>query len=415
MKQIYCLSLFLLIFLCSNCSQQKELTSGDWLSVNLDNVEMKSNFPLSSLFDSVEVIALSNEDVVLGEVTKIESYGDNFIISDKYNSKGVYLFDVEGNLLKRFGKVGFGPGEYYSCDDFSIDEASSILYVYDRMSKKILTYSLVTGDYEKTLDLDKNTEIDRIRIVGGKLYGVLTFHSLQRHKDENPYILKELDLKNGKVLNQWLKMSSFNKGWPGVLNESPLFYKIGNKKELFSYGISDTILCFAEGEIYPYMVMEGEKTVSVDDFTDEEKNILRIENQIEQSQIRRNMLMRLGRDKKKNLSVSNFYSNGISLVFQCKSLLTNTIIYNTELHSFEVYTNSSDDVLLKEIVDDGLLPVFKGGDEKGVFYEYGSDLLHQLSYYAEKDLLTDKVKNKEVLKSLNEDSNPVILYYKFKN
>lgn len=404
----------LLLFLCSCCSRQNEMSSGDWISINLDNTELKSDFPLSSIFDSVEVIALSNEDVVLGEVSKIESYGDNFVISDKYNSKGVYLFGLEGNLLKRFGKVGFGPGEYYSCDDFTIDEETSTLYIYDRMSKKILTYSLVTGDYVKTIDLEKNTEIDRIQVVGGKLYGVLTFHSFQRHKEEDPYILKELDLKDGKVLNQWLKMSSYNKGWPGVLYETPLFYKIGKQKDLFSYGISDTILCFDKGDVYPYMVMEGEKMVSVDDFNDEEKNIFKIVNQRELSQIRRNMMLRLGREQKKNLSVSNIYSNGAFLVFQCKSLLTNTVIYNTELHSYEVYSNSSDDVLLKEKVDVGLLPMFRGGDENGVFYEYGSDMLHQLTYFDEKGLFTDKVKNKEALKSLNDDSNPVILYYRFK-
>jgi outer membrane protein assembly factor BamB len=405
-----CISFVVLL----SCQYSSETIYSDWYSVNLDNVESKTDFPLTSLFDSVKVIALSNEDVVLGEVSKIESYGDNFVISDRYDAKGVYLFDADGNLLKRFGGVGLAPEEYYGCDDFAIDEETSTLYIYDWMGKKILAYSLETGNYIQTLNLEKDTEIDRIRIVGGKLYGILTFHSLQRHKEEDPYILKELDLKSGKVLNQWLKMSSFNKGWPGVLNETPLFYKIGDGKELFAYGISDTILCFDKGTFYPYLVMEGEKMVSVDDFNKEEKNVLQITDQRKQNQIRRSMQSRLGRDKEKILTISNIYSNGEILYFQCRAWLSHIVVYNIQQHSFEVYSSNHNDVLLKEVVNGGFLPVFRGGNENGIFYEYGSDLLHQLTFYNEKDILTDKVKNKEALKHLNEDSNPVILYYEFK-
>jgi hypothetical protein len=89
-------------------------------------------------------------------------------------------------------------------------------------------------------------------------------------------------------------------------------------------------------------------------------------------------------------------------------------VYDIENGSLEVFNSRNDDIFFKERPSSMIYPQFKGNDEKGVYYMYGSDMLYQLTFFYEKDLLSDKVKNKELLKHLNEDSNPVILYYEFK-
>jgi hypothetical protein len=335
------------------------------------------------------------------------------VILDSEQAKGVYLFDQDGNYLYRYGNVGFGPEDYQSCEDFAIDEDKSMIYIYDRISEKLIAYNLKNGDYIKTIKL-KNVKIDRIRIIDGKLYGVLTKHSPLWSGEDNPYILKEISLKDGTVLNQWLKMNDFNKGWGGVLNETSLFYKINDGKELFSYGISDTIMCFDKGKIYPYMLLEGSRTVNIDDFSEKEKNISEIKDAMERTMIELQMQSRLGREKGKILSTMNFFLRGTKLYFQCRSHSLSQSVYDIENGSLEVFNSRNDDIFFKERPSSMIYPQFKGNDEKGVYYMYGSDMLYQLTFFYEKDLLSDKVKNKELLKHLNEDSNPVILYYEFK-
>jgi hypothetical protein len=400
--------------LLSGChSLSDKGVQGDVHIANFDNIGLKQEFIYSSLFDSVKIIPLSDKGPILSRVAKMETFHSNFVILDSEQAKGVYLFDQDGNYLYRYGNVGFGPEDYQSCEDFAIDEDKSMIYIYDRISEKLIAYNLKNGDYIKTIKL-KNVKIDRIRIIDGKLYGVLTKHSPLWSGEDNPYILKEISLKDGTVLNQWLKMNDFNKGWGGVLNETSLFYKINNGKELFSYGISDTIICFDKGKIYPYMLLEGSRTVNIDDFSEKEKNISEIKDAMERTMIELQMQSRLGREKGKILSTMNFFLRGTKLYFQCRSHSLSQSVYDIENGSLEVFNSRNDDIFFKERPSSMIYPQFKGNDEKGVYYMYGSDMLYQLTFFYEKDLLSDKVKNKELLKHLNEDSNPVILYYEFK-
>jgi hypothetical protein len=411
-KQYSVLWIFVVVLLSCQ-STSKKINQRDLHIINFDNIEQKQGFLYSSLFDSVKVIALSSEDVTLSKITKMETYGSYLVILDSYQAKGVYLFDLDGNFLRRYGNVGFGPEEYHSCDDFTIDESKSELYIYDKISKRALVFNLKTGAYIKTLDL-KNAQIDRIRVIDGKLYGVLTNFHPSWYGEENPYILKELSMKDGKVLNQWFKMDSFNKGWPGLLSETSLFYKIDGGKELFSYGLSDSILCFDRGKIYPYLVMEGERIVNVNDFNEKERNISEITDVMERTQIELDMMYRLGNGKEKILFVSDIFLKGSKLYFQCQLWGSRYIVYDTVNGSLEIFINRNDDVFFKERPSSMILPQFKVGNSKGVFYEYSLDMLYQLSFFYEKDMISNKVRNKEALKNINEDSNPVILYYEFK-
>lgn len=402
------------IMLLTGCqSLSDKAIQGDVHIVNFDNIEPKQGFLYSSLFDSVKIIPLSDKGPILSRISKIETSRSGFVILDSDQAQGVYLFDNDGNYLCRYGNVGFGPEDYQSCEDFAIDEKKSDIYIYDRVSEKVLVFNLETGDYIRTLDL-KDAKIDRIRIIDSRLYGVLTKHSPFWSGDDDPYILKELSIKDGRVVNQWLKMHSFNKGWTGVLNETPLFYKIDGGKELFSYGISDSIMCFDKGKIYPFMLLEGNKTISVDDFSEKEKNISTIKDAMERTMIELQMQSRLGREKGKILSTMNFFQRGTKFYFQCRTQSLLHSVYDIENGSLEVFNNRNDDIFFKERPSSMIHPQFKGNDENGVFYMYGSDMLYQLTFFYEENLISDKAKNKEALKNLNEDSNPVILYYEFK-
>jgi hypothetical protein len=51
----------------------------------------------------------------------------------------------------------------------------------------------------------------------------------------------------------------------------------------------------------------------------------------------------------------------------------------------------------------------------GGYYYISNDNLAELKYFIDEDNISEKLINRESIKELNEDSNPVILYYEYKN
>ena len=57
---------------------------------------------------------------------------------------------------------------------------------------------------------------------------------------------------------------------------------------------------------------------------------------------------------------------------------------------------------------------FLMSDEGGVYYQVDAEVLPQLKSWLNDGFLSDRIRNKEVLRQITEDSNPIILYYEFK-
>lgn len=240
--------------------------------VNLDTVELKHDFKLSSVFDSVLVIPLDNKEVVIGKLNRVDVYKDLIIVLDAEFAKGVFAFDKTGHLLYKIGNVGFGPEEYASCTDFAIDHELGFIYIYDRLGHRIYVYDVNTGKYQRTLDIERHNMFNRIWYSGGNLYAVSTY--FQPKKDNAPfYILKQLDEKTGRLMGEWLNVETFNKGWKSEFLTTNIFYRLNENKDLFAYGLADTVLCFKGGEIVPYMVFTGDKVIKPEEILEEEKDI----------------------------------------------------------------------------------------------------------------------------------------------
>lgn len=102
---------------------------------------------LSSLVESYRLLPLETNDTsLLGGINKIV-YHDNLIyLLDKRYTAKVFAFTAnDGKFVRKFGKIGNGPGEYSNIDDFSIDEENRKVYMLaDR--NRLITYTL-DGDY----------------------------------------------------------------------------------------------------------------------------------------------------------------------------------------------------------------------------------------------------------------------------
>ena len=97
----------LFVSLFGGCKQAADYmaVNSNAFVVNLDTVELKHDFKLSNIFDSVRVIPLDNSEVVIGKLSRVDIYKDLIIVLDAEFAKGVFVFDRAGKLLYQIGNV----------------------------------------------------------------------------------------------------------------------------------------------------------------------------------------------------------------------------------------------------------------------------------------------------------------------
>ncbi|WP_291530717.1 6-bladed beta-propeller [Bacteroides sp. UBA939] len=402
---------FLLTQLSCTTEKANYVSYSELYAVDLDTVEILHDFKYSNIFDSVRVIRLDSEHALLGGIDKVDVYDDKLVVLDANTAQGVFIFDKNGNLIRKIGNIGFGPTEYTECTDFAIDTQHASIYVYNRFGRKINLYDLETGTYIKTLNLERGHSVDRIWCNSGILYGVSTSFDL-RNTDTKHYILKQLDKDSGREVMQWMDVYQYNKGWYDEFTHTPLFYHISGGNDLFAFGLSDTIMCIGNGELTPYMAFSGNKVIKSEDILNEEIN-LKESDPRKRVEMRFKMLSQLGQKQGKIMNISNFFENDGILYFKYMTWPYFLTMYNLQTDAVTSYTNHKDDVLFSLHPTGYRPPSFLTSDNGGIYYLYRTDLLSELRYYFKEGLISDKVINKNVLGSINEDSNPIILYYEY--
>lgn len=145
--------LLLGVIIFASCRNgQSSSSEGEELLWNCS--ELSGNtFALSSVAKSYRFLPLeTNDSSLLGGINKMV-YQDSliYLLDARYTAK-VFVFTAkDGRFVKKFGRIGNGPGEYTAINDFSIDQERQSIYVLaDR--NRLITYTL-SGDYVATATL----------------------------------------------------------------------------------------------------------------------------------------------------------------------------------------------------------------------------------------------------------------------
>ena len=398
-------------YLMSSCATGNSTLIGnrDVYVVNLDTINERAVLPLSNIYNSVKAIVLENDKALLGNIDKLQPYQDKLFILDSQIAKGLYEFDREGHFIRKIGQIGSAPGEYSGCGDFAINEQTNEIYVYDYRNH-IYKYDLETGKYKDILNLEKENIIDRIWVNGGNLYAVNC--GFYPNQSRPYYILKEIDTTNGKKIGEWMKNDEYNKGWIDSYMSFKCFYSIGNDMDLFTYGMSDSIMCIRDGKIAPYVALTGKKLIQKDDIPSEDltpstDGYLRTRQS--------GNLFESWRKQGKISGISNLFRYKQMLFFEIMGMYAYTVQYNISDDKVSIYGSTKENLLFTKEPKHWYLPSFLTADESGTYYCVKPMFLPEFKHFAtEKGVMSDKVINKEKLEKLDEDSNPVILYYEFK-
>ena len=242
---------FVLIICACSSSQKGMESSVNTVSIDISNCE---ELDFRKFFDSVKYVPLeTNEDVLIGEITKMYLTNEHIIIFDQKTMK-IFLFGIDGKFIRNIGKKGEGPDEYLFINDIQFDEKHMLILAHERFRNSIYTYDL-SGNL-----LDKTQE------------ALISFNSFSK-TEEGFWVYSCFSNKNPEHYNlmlltsdlQSIKKQFFSQKEFVNVTFLPTFMNDEHGRLFFYYPSSNIIYEISGTDVTPYLQVDfGNKTMPYD-------------------------------------------------------------------------------------------------------------------------------------------------------
>jgi hypothetical protein len=373
----------------------QKISNPDLHVIDIDSAEPMTGMSMSQLFKKVTPIILEvTPNSLLRGIYKLSVMNELIIIMDS-NPISISVFNRDGKFLHKIGNRGKGPGEYANIADFCIDTLSQTIYLSDFITKKIHHYDLYSGKYLKSIQL--NTEITNWHVYyhENELYISSTDFS---DKNKEGFLLHKIDINTGKSKEAWFDFRDYNKGLNNI--QDPFLHT--NQKDMkFATNLMDTIMSISGNKITPFLT-----------FTDKYKTT---------------------KDDVKNINISDYSSsesrftslNKISLLpnyFECPDFLFLTLymgvngrvlLYDPKTKHVKSVGAFIDDLVYSN--QKRSMPIFIAADQKGIYAYVHTISINRFIETRDKGELSLSMSNNPEIQKLDEDANPLIFYYEFKD
>lgn len=134
----------------------------------------------------------TTDESIMYTIDKLRIDNDEFYILDK-KQKVILVFDKSGKYLRKLNKIGRGPDEYLSLNDFFI--FNSHVYVLSHEMQKILKYDM---SFNLKNTFNTHTYASNIEYFDSKIFLYTNYSSISGH---NLYIY---DMETGEILNKYM-------------------------------------------------------------------------------------------------------------------------------------------------------------------------------------------------------------------
>ena len=261
MNKKICFLVFILLISCSKKQDQGDLPmNGEYFTIDLDG-EKENSIPFSTYFKSVRTIVLeANEECLIGDFNELQVFDGYLFLLDKRKANSLFVFDMEGNFVRKIGKIGSGPGEYMKVFDFTLDKEKKHIFLLDRPNR-IHKYAF-DGTYLFTLSLPiEENNLTFIQHYDGLIYA--TTIAWRSSKDD--YLLLKIDPDDGRILSKSLSIK-YDKGWNETFFsfQGRFFRAPMNNPPRYNQMFMDYIVSLGE-EITPYIKLKSRNLTTTKD------------------------------------------------------------------------------------------------------------------------------------------------------
>jgi hypothetical protein len=383
----------MMIFLCACSTKSKNSrdTNPNCIIINLD-AQKEMIYPASNIFKQVQSIILeTKDDCLIGIVTEIQVFDGYIYVLDKLKAKALFVFDMDGRFIRKIGKLGRGPGEYSSISDFTIDPLNKEIYVLD--NHKLHKYK-IDGTFVKSIVIQLKSQSPMgIQYFDKKIFVNVCNHSEDKDDD---YLLQEVDLVSGKIIDSYLKASQYNLGWSEPVSTGHSFFlsrsgSVPKYNQLFM----NTIVSL-DG-IAPYIIIESKDLPEKNDIEAIKKKDI-----VERSTAVSEMT--------KIHDIHNYIESDQFIFFNYwHNRQPFAVLHNLKTDSTRIMNFLRNDLVYKNA---RLLIKFKFSDKDGAY-----EVCYPEGLFMEEiknNNLADELDKREQISALSEDSNPIIFYYEYK-
>lgn len=407
MKTLTLLLLLALTVLNASGQNKGGMVAGNHYVINLDRARKMENMTYSSLFSKVGIIVLEDTDEsLLGKIDKIEFLDNNLYVLDR--GRGLFMFNKQGKFIKKIGNKGSGPGEYVSLNDMSVDTENKKIYLLDDQTQKILRYSS-NGNYEKEFRLEnKGTRSSYIQYFNGKLYtNLYTFD-----KSRNRFLLSEVDINTGKRLSFLLNAAQYNKGWNEMFSTNQhTFTPQPGRNPKFMQIFMDTIFDITAKGVQPYITLQSKNLLTKRDLDKQMENVdVSVPGYISK------IYMGLPKTNKIYSPFDYWETDKYIHFLYGMDLHIYTVFYRKDENITYITQGITNDLLYTEKVGTELIAKFLSCDKERLYcVEMNSDFTRNIFLdNIKRGGINPRIEGADKLRTLTDDSNPIIIYYEFK-
>jgi hypothetical protein len=371
----------------------------------MDKIEKTDTLKMSQLFKNVVPIILeTTQNSLIGEIVeKLYAMDSILIIADYSEAKSIFIFNREGKFSHKIGRIGHGPGEYVSLCDFCVDTVGKIIYILDRAADRIHKYEIYSGKHIKSIKLSRKlsdgySTHSYINYKNNALYISVSGRGLT--DETKGFLLHKIDSDSGETIESWFNSGEYNKG---KINMKQPFMNTNQGDIKYNTAFMNMIMSVSENEVTPFLTFVSNEMITKEDIKDVNMDEY---DMVEQ---------RIWSLKKiwhffdyyegPDFIHTKFYKgNGVSSVLyypqtkQAKWVgLVDDVIYGPSYKPAFIYN------------------MFLSSDKGGIYTSINLFGIDAFIENREKGELSPSMMNNPKIHEINEDSNPLVFYYEFKD
>ncbi|MDR3245646.1 MAG: 6-bladed beta-propeller [Prevotellaceae bacterium] len=144
--------IFLLILFSVSCNHKKvAIETGNIAHLQFENPK-DAALKTPPIYKSVDIVPLEiTSDCVIGEIQTVETCDSMIFVSDQY---ALYVFNKEGKFLNKIGNKGEGPDEYIGFNAFYLDKQNKTVIILDAGKPKCLRHDF-SGKFLNSIPLEQ--------------------------------------------------------------------------------------------------------------------------------------------------------------------------------------------------------------------------------------------------------------------
>jgi hypothetical protein len=197
-KSFFLILLSILLIGSQSCGQKAK--TGDLAVIDIARSYPQKEIILQDIAD-IEYIPLeTTDDILLGQYSRISFVSDKYIVIHDFDQGDIFAFNRNGRIASHFNHRGPGDKEYNRIANFVFDEKNEEVFVFDVSSsqRRILVYSL-SGEYRRTLNYPEDLNITGYNFDDETLLVYDINGLMQDAYSETPYLF--LSKKDGSFVS----------------------------------------------------------------------------------------------------------------------------------------------------------------------------------------------------------------------